>query len=289
MSNNKSKLRTDFICIATSGRTVDGREITAQELHEMADNYDPTYYTANLWFEHRRWANFGQVLELKAEDQENGETKLYAVIAPSLSLIEINKQGAGLFTSVEIMPNFRNSGKNYLWGLGVTDVPASVGTTQLNFSQQPKNTLNTATIPFDFSLKDDEKPEIDKLDRSFMSMLKAFFTFHHDLEAIPNNKNNKEDEPMNTEQFNALIAAVNGLGEKIDSRFTAEAQPEANTTQEEPAQVTAPAETVGAEQFNQLLAKVDALTDKFNALSQEQTAVPHGVPADTEQKFNLAI
>ena len=65
---NKSKLKTDFICIATSGYTVDGRQITAQELHEMAETYDPEHYTANLWPEHRRWFNMGQVIELKAEE-----------------------------------------------------------------------------------------------------------------------------------------------------------------------------------------------------------------------------
>ncbi|WP_226537800.1 GPO family capsid scaffolding protein, partial [Avibacterium paragallinarum] len=83
--------------------------------------------------EHRRFMSFGQVLELKAEDQPNGETKLYAVIAPNQYLVNMNAEGQGLFSSVEIMPNFRNTGKAYLYGLGVTDSPASVGTTKLDF------------------------------------------------------------------------------------------------------------------------------------------------------------
>ncbi|HHF3789475.1 TPA: GPO family capsid scaffolding protein, partial [Haemophilus influenzae] len=115
---NKSKLKTDFICIATSGYTVDGRQITAQELHEMAETYDPEHYTANLWPEHRRWFNMGQVIELKTEENEKGETQLFAIIAPNKELIEYNRAGQYLFTSIEITPNFRNSGKAYLSGLG---------------------------------------------------------------------------------------------------------------------------------------------------------------------------
>ena len=105
-----SKLRTDFICIATSGHTVDGRQITSKELHEMADTYDREYYAALLWHEHdRSWMSMGEVLEVKAED-EGGETKLYAIIAPNPKLVNMNNYGVGLFSSIEIMPNFRNSG-----------------------------------------------------------------------------------------------------------------------------------------------------------------------------------
>ena len=70
---------------------MDGRQITAQELHEMAETYDPEHYTANLWPEHRRWFNMGQVIELKVEDNEKGETQLFAVIAPNQELIEYNR------------------------------------------------------------------------------------------------------------------------------------------------------------------------------------------------------
>ena len=153
---NKSKLKTDFICIATSGYTVDGRQITAQELREMAETYDPEHYTANLWPEHRRWFNMGQVIELKAEENEKGETLLFAIIAPNKELIEYNRAGQYLFTSIEITPNFRNSGKAYLSGLGVTDSPASVGTTELKFfNAKQKGSVCGEFIKVDFLAKED--------------------------------------------------------------------------------------------------------------------------------------
>ena len=154
-----SKLRTDFICIATSGHTVDGRQITPQELHEMADTYDREYYAALLWFDHdRSWMSMGEVLELEARE-EGGETKLYAIIAPNARLIDMNTYGMGLFSSVEIMPNFRNSGKAYLFGLGITDTPASVGTTKLElFSNNlPKTAQAGEFVKFEFALNGNRK------------------------------------------------------------------------------------------------------------------------------------
>ncbi|THA08091.1 GPO family capsid scaffolding protein [Rodentibacter pneumotropicus] len=287
---NKSKLKTDFICIATSGYTVDGRQITAQELHEMAETYDPEHYTANLWLEHRRYFSCGQVLELKAEEQENGETKLFAVIAPNQDLIDLNLAGQKLFTSVEIMPNFRNSGKAYLYGLGVTDSPASVGTTKLDFFNVEQNgAVFGEFVKVDFAIKNDSDEE--KMTRSFFNAITKFFSSSAQTteeQPNPNNNNKKEDDAMNDKQFAQLIEAVNGLGQKMDNHFSA--KPETQTEQE-----TKPEEkqdeqqqTVTAEQFNQLLTAVQGLDKKFNELSQEKTEVPNGAPEDT-QNFNVAV
>lgn len=286
---NKSKLKTDFICIATSGYTVDGRKITAQELHEMAETYDPEYYTANLWPEHRRWANMGQVIELKAEDQDNGETQLFAVIAPSQELIQANRAGQYLFTSIEIKPNFRNTGKAYLSGLGVTDSPASVGTTKLNFfSEEQKDMIFGEFVKVDFAVKESEE---EKMTRSFFNAIKQFFSSSAQTteeQPNPNNNNNKEDDAMNDKQFAQLIGAVNGLGAKIDNHFSAQPQTKPEPEQKPEEKKEEQPQAVTAEQFNQLLTAVQALDNKFNALSQEQTPVPNGVPEET-QTFNVAV
>ena len=39
---NESTLRTGFVCIATEGKAVDGRDITREWLVDMAETYDPT-------------------------------------------------------------------------------------------------------------------------------------------------------------------------------------------------------------------------------------------------------
>ncbi|MEY0282532.1 GPO family capsid scaffolding protein [Providencia rettgeri] len=129
------QLTTVWICVATSGQTLDGRHIEPEWLTGIADNYDPTYYTALIWEEHnRKLDNLGEVLAAKAEES-NGETKLYTRLRPNLKLLEYNKQGQKLFCSIEVEEDFRGQkGVFYLGGLAVTDSPSSVGTNRLEFS-----------------------------------------------------------------------------------------------------------------------------------------------------------
>lgn len=287
---NKSKLKTDFICIATSGYTVDGRQITAQELHEMAETYDPEHYTANLWPEHRRWFNMGQVIELKAEENEKGETQLFAIIAPNQELIEYNRAGQYLFTSIEITPNFRNSGKAYLSGLGVTDSPASVGTTELKFfNAEQKGSICGEFIKVDFSAKEDVEEE--KALRTLANVFKKLFSSSAQTteeQPNPNNNNNKEDDSMNDKQFAQLIGAVVSLGEKIDNHFSAKPEPKPEPEVKPEEKKDEQSQGVTAEQFNQLLTTVQALDKKFNELSQEQTTVPTGVPTvESENVYSV--
>lgn len=131
-----TQLQTDWLCIATSGATIDGRTIAAQDLLDMANEYNTAVYTALIWREHSRYSdNLGQVLALKAQ-QAGEKIKLFAKLKPTAQLVELNQQKQKLFTSIEIIPNFAQTGKAYLGGLAVTDSPASIGTTQLNFTVQ---------------------------------------------------------------------------------------------------------------------------------------------------------
>lgn len=281
---NESKIKTGFICVATSGYSVDGRQITAAELHEMAESYDPELYTANLWLEHRRFMSFGQVLELKAEDQPNGETKLYAVIAPNQYLVNMNAEGQGLFSSVEIMPNFRNTGKAYLYGLGVTDSPASVGTTKLDFFNiKPNGSQFSEFVKIDFAIQKENEEE--RMKRGFLGALKEFFSTsaQSNEQTHSDNNNNKEENLMTDEQlakFGAVIATA------VASAFSAKQEPEkpAEPKAEQPKE-TPVAETQGVtkEEFNQLLSAYQALEQKFNTLAQEATPIPHGVPVQGKE------
>lgn len=281
---NESKIKTGFICVATSGYSVDGRQITAAELHEMAESYDPELYTANLWLEHRRFMSFGQVLELKAEDQPNGETKLYAVIAPNQYLVNMNAEGQGLFSSVEIMPNFRNTGKAYLYGLGVTDSPASVGTTKLDFFKvNPNGSQFGEFVKMDFAIQKDN--EEDRMKRGFLGALKEFFSSSaQSNEQTPSENNNNKEEISMTEEQLAKFGAV--FATAVASAFSAKQEPEkpVEPKAEQPKEAPA-AENQGVtkEEFNQLLRAYQALEQKFNTLAQETTPIPHGVPVEGKE------
>lgn len=141
-----SKPKSKWFRVATEGATTDGREITRVEIEQMAKNYDPAKYGARIWLEHIRgtvpggsFDALGDVLGIEARDVEDGKKALFAQIAPLPALIEMNKNGQKLYSSIEIHPSFPTTGGAYLYGLGVTDSPASLGTEMLKFAAGAKN------------------------------------------------------------------------------------------------------------------------------------------------------
>ncbi|AIS15512.1 scaffolding protein [Pseudomonas chlororaphis subsp. aurantiaca] len=129
--------------VAVSGPTADNRDITVQELRDCAETYKLSRYTAVIWSEHERWpGSHGTVFAVRlVEDDpelEPGQVALEAQLKPNNKLLHLNDEGEKLFSSVEITPNFANSGRYYLTGLAVTDSPASLGTQELYFSRNAR-------------------------------------------------------------------------------------------------------------------------------------------------------
>lgn len=177
--------KSKWVVVATEGATTDGRAIERRWIEEAAASYDPkNTYGARLNLDHIKFtlympemANsycFGDVLALKAEEREDGKLQLLAQIQPTDALIELNKKGQKVYTSVEIDTNFADTGKAYLVGLAVTDNPASLGTEMLAFSHnglngrklKPEN-LFTAAVETEFEFSE-EKPSI-------LAQVKALF------------------------------------------------------------------------------------------------------------------
>lgn len=142
-------MKSKFFRVAVSGSTVDGRVINPQWLKDAAELYDSELYAARIWPEHIRGASpggdfkaQGDVIALEAREETiNGKkrTALYAQIKPLPSLIEMNKKGEKLYTSIEVLEDFDESGRFYLGGLAVTDSPASLGTQRLSFAAKHFN------------------------------------------------------------------------------------------------------------------------------------------------------
>lgn len=135
--------KSKWFRVATEGATTDGRTIQRSWIEQMAKNFNPAKYGARVWIEHMRgllpdsaFAAQGDVLAVKAEAVEDGKLALFAQIKPLESLLAINKAGQKLYTSIEVDPNFADTGEAYLVGLAVTDTPASLGTELLTFAQQ---------------------------------------------------------------------------------------------------------------------------------------------------------
>ena len=195
MSKEDKKYKSKWFRIAVAGDTTDGREIQAEWIIQMADNYDPNTYGARINMEHFRsvfpdgvFGAYGDVLALKTEKVDiNGEEKdaLFAQIEPTQSLIELNKKKQKVYTSIEVDDNFANKGSAYLVGLAVTDSPASLGTEMLQFAagakvnpfsdkkQKPENLFTAAQ---EVSLEFEEVKEQQSYSAGLLDKVKKLFS-----------------------------------------------------------------------------------------------------------------
>ena len=164
--------KSKFFRVATEGATTDGRQVERLWIEQMAKNFNREKYGARVWLEHYRgtvpggpFDALGDVLAVEARTVENGKLALFAQIEPLPALIEMNKKGQKLYTSIEVHPQFADSGEAYFSGLAVTDSPASLGTEILKFSagaaanpfaarKSDKATLFTAAEPVTLEFED---------------------------------------------------------------------------------------------------------------------------------------
>ncbi|OEC43882.1 capsid scaffolding protein [Pseudomonas sp. 1D4] len=202
--------------VAVSGPTVDGREITPQELRDIAETYKPSRYTAVIWAEHERWyGSHGTVFAVRlVEDDpelEEGQVALEAQLKPNDKLLQLNDRGEKLFTSIEIWPNFANTGKAYLTGLAVTDEPASLGTQELYFSRRThKATYFAASVELG-QLRDGDTDSTDT--KGLINALTTFFK-RFSVEAAPTpppQTTTESTPPMDEATAKALKALLEQL------------------------------------------------------------------------------
>ncbi len=132
-----------YFRIAKEGATCDGRTLKREWLEQAAAQYDPKVYGARINCEHIRgytpdgpFKAYGDVIELKTEEDKDGKLVLLAALDPTEELKAIVKNRQKVYTSIEVAPSFADTGKAYLMGLAVTDNPASLGTDMLQFCAQ---------------------------------------------------------------------------------------------------------------------------------------------------------
>ncbi|NQZ06956.1 MAG: GPO family capsid scaffolding protein [Algicola sp.] len=202
-----SVLRSRLLCIATAGATVDGRKIKPEWLTQAAANYKPLVYTALINWEHYSWAgNYGKVLSLTAKTVED-KVKLFAVLVPNQNLLAMNKAGEARFTSIEIDDSFADSGEAYLTGLAVTNRPASLGTTELEFSQRVGAGV-LVSEPMAFSLELEDNEELTK----FSQFTQWLSGSKKDEQAQQETEDSDKDDEMKPEQFTEMMAEIKKMG-----------------------------------------------------------------------------
>ncbi|EPW3766597.1 GPO family capsid scaffolding protein [Vibrio fluvialis] len=278
---------SDWVIVATAGTTVsDGRVISESWINDMAELYDPEEYKALIWPEHYRsaWAvfegnNWGEVEELKAGKFKD-KLRLFAKLAPNHYLLEANKDGQKLFSSIEPEPDYKKEGRCYLLGLAVTDSPASSGTTRLRFSRvqgQFTELECSALEEWDLTPFYNQGNEFSK----FFALCKSFFTGEQ-----PNDTNQpqpEDEKTMNQEQFSQVMGAIKDLGTKqgeLEEKFNTfstkqttevgeEETPEGKTSGGQETGITAEQYSQLTEQLKGIATKQTELATQFNQLKQQ--------------------
>jgi hypothetical protein len=225
---NKKKTMKKWFRVAVAGDTTDGREIQASWLTDIVETYNTEKYGARINCEHIKgyspesgFGAFGDITAVKIENFEvDGENKiaLYAEVDPTDELVALNKKRQKVYSSIEVNPNFANSGKAYLMGMAITDSPASLGTEMMEFcsknadSNPLSNRKTTKECLFTASQEIDmEFSEIDVEDQEskekFSTKIKAMFT--------KNKKQTTEDFADVQNAIEAIAGEVTELSEKI--------------------------------------------------------------------------
>ncbi|EAW9325352.1 GPO family capsid scaffolding protein [Salmonella enterica] len=277
-----AKKVSKFFRIGVEGDTCDGRIISASDIQEMADTFDPRVYGCRINLEHIKsvlpdspFKRYGDVVELKVEKIEddsalNGKLALLAKISPSDDLVAMNKALQKVYTSMEIAPNFSNSGKCYLVGLAVTDDPASLGTEYLEFCRNakhnplnrfkanPENLISAATLA---EIEFEDQPET------------VFTALTDKVKAIFSRKQVSDDARMND-----VHEAVTAVSEHVQTNLTAQ---DKRLSDMETAFATFKQELTGkVEETSQAFSALKTTLDKTESFSQPRRTKASGGGGD---------
>ncbi|OAT18839.1 phage capsid scaffolding protein [Buttiauxella noackiae ATCC 51607] len=269
--------------IGVEGDTCDGRLISGTDIQEMASAFDPRVYGCRINLEHLRgilpdsiFQRYGDVVELKAAQIEddsvlNGKWALFAKIAPLDNLVDMVGKGQKVYTSMEIQPNFANTGKCYLVGLAVTDDPASLGTEYLEFCRtaksnplnrfktSPENLISVATLA---ELEFEDQP--DTLLNKLTDTVKGIFS-----------RKQADDDA----RFNDVHEAVTVVTEQVQANHDATEQ--RLSAMEQSFNTLKGELTTQLEESQQKLASLETSLDKTESFAQRRREPSSGGNGDS--------
>jgi len=277
--------------VAREGQTVDGRELTGQEIQQMGSSYSLEKYGARINLEHfSGWSPeppfnaYGDITKVEAV-QEDGKWSLYNTISALPNFVAMNKNGQKIYPSIEFYRNFAGTGIAYQVGLGLTDTPASLGTEPIKFSAnqfavrtQPNAeifmSIPTAPAEQNNSVPNDQK--------GFLEQLKSMLTPSQPKPAA-------QPDDFQAVVTEGLVTALNGIRDLNDKFSAFSTQPSVPVTTTAPVtQNTQVPATPEQDQLSQALApilqSIQSLQQQFTQLSKTPVNnPPASIGGDTDQ------
>lgn len=207
--------------VAREGQTVDGRELTRQEIQDMADTYNTEHYAGRINIEHfSGWSPeppfnaYGDIIKVEAIE-EDGKLCLYNTISALPNFVAMNKNGQKIYPSIEFYRNFAGTNKAYQVGLGMTDTPASLGTqaVKLSSTQFSLRTQPNAEIFMSLTAPTEQNNSVPNDQKGFFEQLKTMLS-----PSQP--KPTAQPDDFQAVVTQGLVTALNGikdLNEKIQN------------------------------------------------------------------------
>ena len=202
--------RTDFFRVAVAGDTIDGREITAQDIRDMAETFDFSVYPSKVWLEHMRsifpdgyFKNYGNLVSLKCvENDPLGDEKVTLTDSPAsfgtetLKFCKENSANNAALYSNPLATHFNVAGKT---------VPEA--TPEATTEKTPEVTEEPDT--------NQTLDDVAENDKKLFSRLKEIFTKLIDSNK-PDANQSKGSEPGNTDQIDQHFGEIKAIFSKCN-------------------------------------------------------------------------
>jgi hypothetical protein len=277
-------LTTEWFCIGRSGPTIDGRIIKPEWLLQAAETYSPKTYTAKIWPDHNRYLSYGKVLALRAEKNDQSGVDLFATLAPNAYYQSDVRYEQKVHFSIEVTEDFAKTGKAYLSGLGATDDPASLGTSEAKFSRYAEqagvyqaefieaetktfadDTPHSLFAKFKTFLKNEANEEADMAGNKALEELKTEFAAMKDMlgkftqqpGANGDDNPDEKNQGITAEQFTALTKRL----DEFEAKFSQQPNGDADKT---------------GDALKELTEKFESLQTKLNDALKEQPGTDAG-------------
>ncbi|MTB44171.1 GPO family capsid scaffolding protein [Providencia sp. wls1950] len=258
MSQGKNTRQIKLIACA-EGMTLNGFPVEREHIEQMAKDYDPKFYCGRVNLDHikslfpdSQFRSYSMISAVNTVELTEGELKGKLGLEVTIDIddlkdeyiVNLNKSGQKIFSSIEYYPSFPQTKRAYLTGVALTDYPAAIGSRPIELSAASRGLPDsgnyfTASLETQCHLLNEqhtEHQEEKEASKKFLSTVKQWLGLerNHNSEETTNlktaieltaqqcgtllteNEAQKQALSQLTNDFNALkqqLAVTDGSGE----------------------------------------------------------------------------